>query len=270
MTYETTSTQGTNGKIAVHHWIPDGDVRGLVVLAHGIGEHAKRYDHVAAHLNAEGFAVVGPDHQAHGLSDGEPGLIEDIEVLVADFGTVAGEAHAAFPQTPVVIVGHSMGGIITTRAFQRGLVPFADAWVLSGPVVGGNPGIFALLEMDPIPEVPIDPGMLSRDPAVGEAYAADPLIYHGPLIRPTLQTLKDVVAVIASADPIGDVPTLYLHGEDDPLAPYEISKAAVEGLGLSKLEQKSYPGARHEIFNETNQDEVLADVSGFLAKVVPA
>lgn len=267
MTYETTSTQGKGGKIAVHRWIPDGDVRGLVVLAHGIGEHAKRYDHVAAHLNADGFVVIGPDHYGHGLSDGEPGLIEDIEVLVTDFGTVADAAKAEFPGIPVVVLGHSMGGIITTRAMQRGLTP-ADAWVLSGPVVGGNPGIFALLELDPIPPVPIDPGMLSRDPAVGEAYGSDPLVYHGPLVRPTLQTLKDVVGVIASADPIGDIPTLYLHGEEDPLAPYEISKAAVEGLGLSNLEQKSYPEARHEIFNETNQDEVLADVSAFLAKTL--
>lgn len=269
MTYETTSTTGTNGSIAVHRWIPDGDVRGVVLLAHGIGEHAGRYAHVAEHLNAEGFAVIGPDHQGHGRSDGTPGLIEDIEVLVSDFGTVADEARAEFAGKPVVVIGHSMGGIITTRAMQRGLTP-ADAWVLSGPVVGGNPAIFALLDMDPIPEVPIDPGMLSRDPAVGEAYAADPLIYHGPLIRPTLQTLKDAVGTIAAADPIGDVPTLYLHGEDDPLAPYDVSKPAVEGLGLSKLEQKSYPEARHEIFNETNKDEVLADVSAFLGRVVPA
>lgn len=269
MTYETTSTTGTNGKLVVHRWTPDGDVRGLVLLAHGIGEHAKRYDHVAAHLNAEGFAVVAPDHQGHGLSDGTPGLIEDIEVLVTDFGTVADEAKAEYAGKPVVVIGHSMGGIITTRAMQRGLTP-ADAWVLSGPAVAGNPGIFALLEMDPIPDVPIDPGMLSRDPAVGEAYGSDPLVYHGPFLRPTLLSLKNIVPVIEGADPIGDVPTLYLHGEEDPLAPYEISKAVVDGLGLSKLEQKSYPEARHEIFNETNQDEVLADVSAFLAKVVPA
>ncbi|WP_026910609.1 alpha/beta hydrolase [Patulibacter minatonensis] len=267
MTYETTDTTGTNGKIVVHRWTPDGDVRGLVVLAHGIGEHAARYDHVAKHLNGDGYVVVAPDHQAHGLSDGTPGLIEDLEVLVDDYATVFAAAREEFSGVPVVALGHSMGGLITTRAMQRGLTP-ADAWVLSGPVVGGNPGIFALLDMDPIPEVPIDPGMLSRDDAVGEAYAADPLIYHGPLIRPTLLSLKTAVEVIAAADPIGDVPTLYLHGEEDPLAPYEISKAAMEGLGLSNLEQKSYPGARHEIFNETNQDEVLADVSAYLRKTL--
>lgn len=267
MTYETTATDGTDGRLAVHRWTPEGDARGVVVLAHGIGEHGRRYDHVAAHLNADGFAVIAPDHRGHGRSDGTPGLIEDIEVLVTDFGAVAAAAHEESDGTPVVIAGHSMGGIITTRAFQRGLLPFADAWVLSGPVVGGNPAIFALLEMDPIPDVPIDPGMLSRDPAVGEAYAADPLVYHGPLVRPTLQSLKDAVAVIAAADPIGAVPTLYLHGEDDPLAPYEVSKVAVEALGLDALEQISYPGARHEIFNETNKDEVLADVSAFLRRV---
>jgi alpha-beta hydrolase superfamily lysophospholipase len=267
MTYETTDTTATNGKIVVHRWTPDGDVRGLVLLAHGIGEHAARYHHVAEHLNAEGFVVIGPDHWGHGLSDGTPGLIEDIEVLVTDFGTVSDAAKAEFAGKPVVVIGHSMGGIITTRAFQRGIIS-GDAWVLSGPAVAGNPGIFALLDLDPIPEVPLDPGMLSRDPAVGEAYAADPLIYHGPFLRPTLENLRDVVPRIAGAGPIGDVPTLYLHGEEDPLAPYEISKAVVDGLGLTKLEQKSYPEAKHEIFNETNKDEVLADVSAFLNRTL--
>lgn len=265
--YETSSFTGTDGRIVVHHWLPDGDPRGVVVLAHGIGEHAGRYQHVAEHLNKQGWAFVGPDHAGHGLSAGTPGLIEDIEVLATDFGTVVTQAAKDHAGKPVAVLGHSMGGIVSTRALQRGLAS-PDAWVLSGPVIGGNPAIFALLDMDPIPEVPIDPGMLSRDPKVGEKYAADPLVYHGPLIRPTLQTLKDAVPTIAEAGPLGDVPTLFLHGEEDPLAPYAASKPAFDGLGLTNTEEKVYPGARHEILNETNKDEVLADISAFLDKTL--
>ena len=268
MTYETTRTQGTRGEIAVHRWTPEGEVRGLVVLAHGYAEHAGRYADVAEHLNAAGFAVVAPDHAGHGLSDGTPGEVEDVEVLVDDLAAVAAAARAALPDRPVVLLGHSMGGVVTTRALQRDVLP-VDAWILSGPVIAGNPGIFALLDLDPIPEVPLDPAMLSRDPAVGEAYAADPLVYHGPFLRPTLRSLSGVVPTIADAGPIGDVPTLYLHGEEDPLAPYGLTRPVVEALGLTDLEHRSYPGAMHEILNETNRDEVLADIDAFLDRVVP-
>lgn len=268
MSYEITAARGTNGDLAVHHWTPAGEPRGLLLLAHGIGEHAARYHHVAAHLNAEGFIVVAPDHQGHGLSSGTPGLIEDIEVLVDDFARVAADARTTYADVPLVILGHSMGGIVTTRALQRELV-MPRAWILSAPVIAGNPAIFALLDLDPIPEVPIDPGMLSRDPTVGEAYADDALVYHGPFLRPTLVTMAAVVDRIADHSAIGDVPTLYLHGDEDPLAPYDITKSAVEGLGLLDLEQQVYRGARHEVLNETNKEDVLADVSEFLSRVVP-
>jgi alpha-beta hydrolase superfamily lysophospholipase len=267
MSHETTSIDGTHGTIVVHVWTPEGDARAVVLLAHGFGEHAGRYAHVAAHLNARGIAVVAPDHDGHGLSDGERALVPDLETLVDDFARAGTLARETFPDVPLVILGHSLGGVVATRTVQRGLLPAAGL-VLSGPVIGGNPDILALLDLDPIPDVPIDPAVLSRDPAVGEAYGADPLVYHGPFHRETLEALATIVPVIAEAAPIGALPTLYLHGEDDPLAPYAVTRPVVEGLGLSDLEQRSYPGARHEILNETNQDEVLADIDAFLDRVL--
>ena len=160
-------------------WSGDDDPRFVTLLAHGYGEHAGRYEHVAAMLVGLGAVVYAPDHLGHGRSAGERALVDDIETLVNDLHAVADRARADHPGLPVVLVGHSMGGLIAARFAQR----YGDeltALVLSGPIVGGNPAFGMLLEIDPIPDIPIDPAILSRDPAVGAAYAADPLVYHGP------------------------------------------------------------------------------------------
>jgi alpha-beta hydrolase superfamily lysophospholipase len=266
MTSTTADLDGARGRITVRTWTND-DARYLVLLAHGLGEHTGRYEHVAARLVADGAEVVSPDHWGHGLSEGEPGLVDDIERVVADLATVADEAQARRPGLPLVVIGHSLGGIIATR-FVQTQPGRAAALVLSGPVVGGNDLMLSLLDLDEIPEIPIDPAALSRDPAVGEAYAGDPLIYHGGLHRETIQSVKDAVARIADAGSLGDLPTLWIHGELDPLAPVAETTRAFETLGGSALEQKIYPGAMHEIFNETNRDEVLDDVTAFLGKVL--
>jgi alpha-beta hydrolase superfamily lysophospholipase len=117
-----------------------------------------------------------------------------------------------------------------------------------------------------MPEVPLDPAILSRDPAVGQAYADDPLVWHGPFKRPTLESLFGSMDVIASADGLGDLPTLWIHGEEDGFAPLGHTREAIERLRGPGLEEKVYLGARHEVFNETNSDEVLADVIDFIRR----
>lgn len=265
MTEEFT-LDGSAGSLVVHVW-PSTDPRFAVLLAHGIAEHSRRYDHVAEHLVRDGAVVYAPDHRSHGRSEGERGTVDDIEAMTSDLHLVAERIRADHPDLSLVLVGHSLGGVISTRFAQRYPGELA-AMVLSAPVIGGNPAFEGLLAMDPIPEVPLDPATLSRDASVGEAYAADPLVYHGPLTRTTLETLFGTVDTIAEGPDFGELPTLWIHGENDPLAPYDVTAKAFEHVGGSALEQKVYPGAMHEIFNETNQDEVLDDVSAFLRRVL--
>ena len=170
--------QGSEGRLFASVW-PNDDARYIAVVVHGYAEHIGRYAHVIERLLADGAMVYGLDHLGHGRSDGEPALITDGEHLTADLRPVGERARAEHPDLPLVMIGHSMGGLIATRYAQTHPGEL-DALVLSGPVIGGNPGMAALLELDPIPEVPIDPAVLSRDPAVGEAYVADPLVYNGP------------------------------------------------------------------------------------------
>jgi len=258
--------EGSAGKIYVRTW-PNPDATFLALIAHGYGEHIGRYEHVAERLVAEGAVVVGPDHLGHGRSAGERALIEDGEDLTADLHAVAELARGEHPGLPVVLIGHSMGGLIATRFAQKHGDELS-ALVLSGPVIGGNPTIEALLGMDPIPDVPIDPSILSRDPEVGAAYAADPLVYHGPFKRETLIALSSGVAAVSEDDSLGELPTLWIHGTEDALAPLEPTRPAIEHLKSSDFDQRIYEGAAHEVFNETNREEVLDDVVAFIHRAL--
>jgi alpha-beta hydrolase superfamily lysophospholipase len=257
---------GTSGRILVSVW-RDREPHQIVVLAHGYGEHAGRYDHVARRLAGAGAAVYAPDHAGHGRSDGERVLVQEIGDLVSDLHSVIRQARDELPGLPVALIGHSMGGIIATRYAQ--LHPGElDALVLSAPVIGGNPGFEALLGMDPIPDVPIDPETLSRDPSVGAAYAEDPLVWHGPFKRATLEAMFRAVDEIAAGPSLGSLPTLWIHGEEDALAPLELTRSALARITPDVLDQRIYHGARHEVFNEINRDEVLDDVIGFVQRAL--
>ncbi|MFE5213684.1 MULTISPECIES: alpha/beta hydrolase [unclassified Streptomyces] len=258
---------GTRGTVAVTEW-PHPAPRFLALLVHGYGEHAGRYAGLAALLTGHGAAVYAPDHMGHGKSAGERVVIEDFEDVVTDVHAVAELARAAHPGLPLVLVGHSMGGLIAARFAQR-YGHELTALVLSGPVIGawGLPG--RLLALDEIPDVPISPGALSRDPAVGAAYAADPLVWHGPMKRPTLEAFVRTLETVAKGGDVGPLPLLWLHGDDDRLVPLPGSRVGVERLSGGRAAERIFPGARHEVFNETNREQVLAEVLAFLDPLLP-
>jgi alpha-beta hydrolase superfamily lysophospholipase len=261
------SIEGVRGTIFIRRWDTIDPAR-IVVMAHGIAEHSGRYEHVARRLAADGAVVYAPDHHGHGRSDGERGLVSDIEPLVDDLARVIELAKDEHRGLPAALLGHSLGGIIVTRLVQRGDHGLS-ALVLTGPAIGGNPAFEGLLEMDPIPDVPIDPTILSRDPKVGDMYASDPLVYHGPLSRTTLEAIFSAVAAIRDGTDLGSLPTLWIHGEEDALAPLAATRPAIERIRGTELEEQVYPGARHEVLNEINREEVLDEVAGFLDSALP-
>ncbi|HWF54401.1 MAG TPA: lysophospholipase [Solirubrobacteraceae bacterium] len=267
-TQTETVINGTRGKVVVTIW-GGPEPSFVVLLAHGYGEHAGRYAHVAEALTKAGAVVYAPDHLGHGRSEGERVSVENAQDFVTDLHAVADQARAEHPGLPVTLIGHSMGGLIATR-YAQSYPDELTALVLSGPVIGGNPGFEMLMGMDPIPEIPIDPETLSRDPSVGEAYAADPLVWHGAFKREMLQAMFAAMDAVKTGPTLESIPLLWIHGEEDPLAPIDLQRAVVEQLRGPNSEEKVYAGARHEVFNETNQDEVIGDVTRFLTAAVAA
>jgi len=258
---------GHGGRLSARTWSGEGAPTHRVLLAHGYGEHVGRYEHVAAALVADGAVVTAVDHVGHGRSEGERVLVEDFERVVDDLHAVDDVARAEHPDLPVVLLGHSMGGLIAARYAQR----YGDsltAVVLSGPLVGEWAAAAALLGLPEIPDVPLDSTTLSRDPAVGQAYQEDPLVWHGPFKRTTVEAIARGLAAVQAGPSLGSLPLMWAHGEADQLVPAVGSRSGVEHLGGGRHVERLYPGARHEIFNEVNADEVLADVTAFIREAV--
>jgi len=253
--------KGSAGDLSVAVWDRPDPTR-IVLLAHGYGEHMGRYQHVAADLVDRGAAVYGPDHLGHGESAGEQVLVTSFEDIVDDLHLVDELARERHPGRPVVLIGHSMGGLIATRYAQRygGLA----ALVLSAPAVGLSVVMRDWLAAPELPNDPIDVAVLSRDPAVGEAYANDPLVYHGGWKRPTLEAFVAADAAIEAGGDFGDLPTYYVHGDADELVPMAVARPFVERLAGSDFTERIVPGARHEVFNETDRDETIGAVADWV------
>jgi alpha-beta hydrolase superfamily lysophospholipase len=238
----------------------------VVVLAHGYGEHLGRYEYVAKFLVARGAVVAGPDHLGHGRSGGDRVVIEDYDSVIDDLHSVVRRVKERHPGLPLALVGHSMGGMIGSRYAQLHGDELSGL-VLSGPVLGTWTEVTDLLGLDQIPDDPLDVSTLSRDPQVGEIYSKDELVWHGPFKRPTLQAIDAELETINAGRKLRELPTLWLHGEEDQLVPISETRGGIETLEFGSLETRIFPGARHEVFNETNRDEVLTITADFIDRV---
>ncbi len=260
-----------SGKLAARAWAPaEGEPTWLAVLVHGYGEHLGRYHAVAEDLVRAGAVVYGADHRGHGGSSGERVLIDDYAGVVEDVHRLVTQARTAYRTLPLVLIGHSMGGLIASRYAQTHPEQ-VSALVLSGPVLGRWEALEQLAAAEEIPDAPIDPSTLSRDPAVGEAYVADELVWHGPFKRATVNAMLTEVERGLAAGSVGPLPLLWVHGSDDRLVPLEGTRVGVTAIMGEDFTARVFPGARHEVFNETNRDEVLGEVVRFAQRfAVPA
>ena len=274
----------TDDGLALHLrvWPAGNPRRGLVVLVHGLGEHIDRYDHVAKRLNGIGFDVVGYDHRGHGRSPGQRGGMPADDSLCADLGRVLYAAREAFPG-PTVLVGHSLGGLIAGRFVAEGLQPRPAAWwrpvdalVMSSPAL--DPGTNAVQKLllavvaPMLPNLAVSNGLkvdwVSRSPEIIKAYAGDTLVHDRITGRLGLFVARQGPAVIAAA-PRWTTPTLLMWaGADRCVAPGG-SAAFAAAAPRDVVTVREWPGLYHEIFNEPEQDAVLAAMGDWLGARVP-
>ncbi|MDN5759550.1 MAG: lysophospholipase [Tomitella sp.] len=253
-------------------WAPtDATPRALIVLVHGMGEHCGRYDHVADALLARGYAVAAHDHRGHGRSGGKRSYIDRMDNLVADIGIAFDRAVAAVPDVPVVMIGHSVGGL-SAALWAADNQDRLDGLVLSGPFAAldaANPAtrIAVRLLSAAVPKmgvVTIDASALSHDPTVGEDYAADPLVYSGKLPARTAGELAEAVDKVQRRAPELRLPLLVMYGGLDTIAPPEGARKLFEKAASADKNRIVYDGMYHEIFNETDRVRVLGDLTDWL------
>ncbi|HSV60339.1 MAG TPA: lysophospholipase [Variovorax sp.] len=247
--------------------------RALVHIAHGLGEHAGRYAHVAQRLNALGFAVRAHDHFGHGESSGARGGLPHPLRLLDDLALVIDDARAAHPGLPLVLLGHSMGGLVAASFVARALRP-VDALVLSSPALepnlsAGQKRLIAVLSRL-APGLRVGNGLnaddLSHDPAVAPAYRGDPL-NHDRIGARLARFLADEGAQVMAAAPSWQVPTLLLYAGADRLVRPEGSRAfAGAAVPSGRVQALAFDGHFHELFNELDAKPVFQALERWLSE----
>jgi alpha-beta hydrolase superfamily lysophospholipase len=254
-------------------WSPPAPPRAVVVLAHGYGEHARRYDHVAQRFGAAGLATYALDHRGHGRAGGKRVQVRHMKEFVADFRQLVTIARQDHPDSKVIVLGHSMGGgIVFAYGVQH--ADDYDLMVLSGPAIAAHTGVSkakavigkAIGSIFPnLPIEEIDANHVSRDPKVVADYQADPLVYRGKVPAGIGKALLVVGEKMHLLAPGITAPLLVVHGEDDRLVAAEGSRRLVEHVGSRDVELKIYPELFHEVFNEPERDQVLDDVVSWIS-----
>jgi len=271
VTHDEGSMRGA-GDIEIYwqSWQP-AQAHAAVVLAHGAGEHSGRYAHVGARLAGSGYAVHALDHRGHGRSAGRPMYIDNMGDVVADLGTFIRSVLARHPGQPLVLLGHSMGGLIALAYAIAGQDDI-DALVLSGPLA-------ALAAASPVQRLvaqalstiaprlgllAVDPNLVSRDPDVVRAYIEDPLVFHGKLPARTIAQLAATVSRFPTETPAVTVPLLVMLGSADRLVPPAGGRMVHERASSADKTLLVYDGLYHEILNEPEKDRVMDDLVGWL------
>ncbi|NQE86892.1 alpha/beta hydrolase [Nocardia terpenica] len=263
--------RGRGGRVFWRAWVPEGEVRGVVALVHGVAEHSGRYEHVGKRLADNGFATYALDHIGHGRSGGVRGNIDSIDGAADNVATVLDLASGGHPGVPRFVVGHSMGSLITLHLATRGPLDVAGIAVSAPPLVieAGNPVqrllAPALSRWTPnLGVLQLDSSAISRDPEVVRAYDTDPLVFCGKLpARTATEILHTADTVRHRLDHL-TVPTLVLHGTADALASPTGTDLIARHAATKDLTINRYPGLYHEVFNEPEQDDVLTDLVGWL------
>ncbi len=274
MKHTESSFTGVRGtRIVYDVWEPEGAVTGLVVLSHGLGEHARRYEHVVDLLGELGLAVYAPDHRGHGRSGGKRLELKNWADFTDDLHEVFRIARSRHPDTKTFLLGHSMGGAIAL-SYALDHQDELDGLMLSGPaVVLGDSTPKMLVPVGKLlgrvaPRAPVrrlDSSAVSRDPAVVAAYEADPLVHHGAVPAGLASALVGAMKSYPSRLPALTLPVLLQHGSNDRLADVAGSRMIAEKAGSKDLTIEVYDGLYHEIFNEPEQVEVLGDLIAWLS-----
>ncbi|HVK34767.1 MAG TPA: alpha/beta hydrolase [Microlunatus sp.] len=292
MTFTTSTLPSkTDGlTLTTYAWNEVSEPKAVVQLSHGLAEHAGRYDRLATALNGAGYLVFAHDHPGHGATGEAAGSLGSFGAagwagLVADVATVGPWIAEQHPDLPRFLIGHSMGSF----ALQQVIVDHSELW--SGVVLSGTTALDLLLQGmaaaggDASGDLSaFNAGFehrtgyewLSRDEVEVDLYVADPWcgFEASPEVMPQMfgaaQRLADPSALAGIRS---DLPILVVSGDADPLAGGGALIEAVgqryRDAGIAEVTVRLFPGARHEIFNETNRDEVASAVIDWLDAHTP-
>jgi alpha-beta hydrolase superfamily lysophospholipase len=268
-------TAADGNKMFFQSWSPSGNPEMVIALVHGLGEHSGRYQHWARKFCEESIAFAAFDLRGHGLSEGKRGNIPSLEVAFSDIGLFLERVEVIFPDTPVVLYGHSLGGnlavnYVLSRDSNLAALVMTSPWLqLSAPVPNYKKMLAHLagsLMPSFIQPSGLDPVYLSRDQKVVHEYRSDPLVHDRISAGLYLSGSHGSEKALSLAGNI-TMPVLIMHGTDDGLTSPEGSKS-FNGNSGENVTLKLWDGFYHELHNEPEKDDVFLFIAGWLHKDV--
>ena len=258
-------------------WQPAEPAWAALLLVHGLGEHVGRYDHVARRMAGAGIEVHGYDHRGFGASSGPRAYVPRWSTLHDDLEARFAEVRAASPGLPLVLYGHSMGGLIVLGyVLAERPRPLPDLVVLTSPAIdstiaGWKQAVAPILgRIAPRLRIPngFNTSDLSRDPDVGARLVADPLSLGSSTTRLGAAGFAEQgrVRALLARGAMLPMPAYVIHGGDDPIVPVGASEAVA--AGRPNVTRRVYPGLRHETHNEPEGASVVDDTIAWLRDAV--
>ncbi|XP_048879593.1 monoglyceride lipase-like [Brienomyrus brachyistius] len=267
-------------RLFCRYWVPEEPPRGLLFVAHGVGEHCGRYSSLAQSLSQRGLIVFAHDHVGHGRSEGERMMVRDFKVYIRDSLQHVDLMKEQYPGLPLFILGHSMGGAISILCACERPSDFTGV-VLISPMVQLNPEsaspfkvFMAKLLNHVLPSLSlgsIDSKWISRDQKEVESYDTDELNHHGGLSVAFAMQLVGAARLVERAIPTVTWPFLLLHGDADKLCNISGSHMMLEKAQSTDKQLKVYNGAYHVLHHELPETTecVLRDITDWVVTRIP-
>jgi alpha-beta hydrolase superfamily lysophospholipase len=253
-------------------WLPDGDVKAVILIVHGVGEYCERYTNVINHFVPLGYAVYGLDHIGHGKSGGEREMVLRFEDFTEPLITYYKMVKDWHPHQSIFIYGHSLGGLITSFHLLEHQTDFKGA-IISAPLVkipdNISPMVIAIGKIlstiaPKVGLIGIDTNYLSHDKTVIDTYNADPLVFHGKMpARLSAEMLRAMLRVNNEAGKI-TLPLFIFQGSGDKIVDPAGASMLYEKAGSKDKTIKIYEGLYHEVHNELEREKMFADLGSWL------
>lgn len=254
---------------------PEGTpVRAALVVVHGLGDHARRYAALAQTLNAQGVAVLAQDHRGHAGSGGARQRIDSVAQTAGDVELALQEAARRWPGVPLVLHGHSFGGLVATHVAATATQPLAGVVVSSAalqrPASVSDAQLAIVRTLSALAPglglEPLDVAKVVREPAAQAALTADPLIAREKLPARTVAAL--LMGVDAIQPRLAQVrqPLLVLHGGADTVTPPAGSRALHERAASAEKTLRLYDAARHDLLHEPEATAVMQEIAAFVTR----
>jgi len=260
------------GELYYQGWLPDGDVKAVLFIAHGLAEHGGRYINLVNQVVPLGFAVYAMDQYGHGRSDGVRVYINRFEDYIHPLKTFLDMVAEWHPGKKVFLMGHSMGGLIAAVYLLDHQEDFAGA-IISAPLtkIPSNINAFSRIVVqilaNVIPKarlVGVDSSGISRDPDEVARYVNDPLVYTGnSTTKLGAETLRAMEKVTAGRAKIS-LPILIVQGGADPLVDLSGAQELYDAISSEDKTLKYYDGYYHEMINDIGKEVVLEDLCQWL------